>query len=116
MTEILEMKLLPPAKHLCQQCARKHEPWDAHDATTMFYQMWFFQKHGRLPTWKDAVAHCEPSRASAWEKELRARGVWSAPEEALGKLPVVISERQQEETPVTPILMYGEGFSPSEGV
>lgn len=103
------LHLVPPAKGLCQECAIKHEPWDAHDATTLYYQISFYQKHGRSPTWADALAHLTPERRVAWETELKAIGVWTEPPpEALGTLPIITQERKAEETPVTPIMMYGD--------
>lgn len=71
------MHLLPPAKGVCQECARTHEPHLPHDQQTMFYKYKFYGKHGRWPTWKDAIAHCSPEVAATWEKALRERGVWA---------------------------------------
>ena len=52
-------KLLPPPKGHCIACGRKHARDEPHDAQSMHYQYWFYGKHGRWPTWKDAVFHCD---------------------------------------------------------
>jgi hypothetical protein len=62
---------------VCQTCGTKHEPEQAHNAQSMYYQYAFYADHERFPTWKDAVAHCTPEIQAHWERELRARGAWS---------------------------------------
>ena len=32
-----------------------------------------------MPTWADAMAHCDDATRAAWEKELRARVHWTEP-------------------------------------
>lgn len=61
----------------CGECAVKHEPSDPHDAHSLAYQYMFRSKHGRWPTWADAIAHCSPETQAAWRTELEARGVWT---------------------------------------
>lgn len=70
--------LLPPHPEACQTCGRNpaHEPWEPHDAQSLYYQYKFYLEHKRWPTWRDAVAHCEPAVRAAWEAELRKRGAW----------------------------------------
>lgn len=72
--------LLPPAPNVCQECAVDHGLKDAHDALSLYYQMHFRSKHGRWPTWKDAIAHCDPDVRKQWEEELKKMGVWTEPE------------------------------------
>lgn len=69
------MFLLPPAKHLCQECAHDHKPDAPHNAQTMFYQVKFKMDHGREPTWADAWAHCTPKVQDAWRKGLTDIGI-----------------------------------------
>ena len=69
------MFLLPPAKHLCQECAWDH-PADQPHNKTLFYAVKFKMQHGREPTWKDCIAHCAEPVQAAWERELRKKGVW----------------------------------------
>lgn len=69
------MRLLGPAPHKCQTCAVEHPPDDPHDAQSLYYQMAFYQKNGRWPTWKDALAHCSPEMRAAWREGLIDAGV-----------------------------------------
>lgn len=68
--------LLKPPPDTCQVCAVDHAKEDPHDQTSLYYQMWFYEKHGRWPTWADAIAHCSEELQKAWEEELKLRGVW----------------------------------------
>jgi len=67
--------LLPPAKHLCQECAFEHEPSAPHNLQTLFYGVYFNLKHGRIPTWSDALAHCSDELRNRWIVELKKKGV-----------------------------------------
>jgi len=69
------MMLLPPKPDVCQQCAVDHEPEQPHNQRSLYYQYWFYSQHGRWPTWKDAMSHCEDSIKSFWIRELDKRGV-----------------------------------------
>lgn len=74
------MMLLPCAKDVCQACAVDHKPEDPHNQQSLYYQYCFFGQHGRWPTWKDAIAHCDERTRQLWEHALRHRGCWSEPE------------------------------------
>jgi hypothetical protein len=67
--------LMPPAQHVCQECAVDHDPRDPHNQQSLFYQYHFYGKHGRWPTWADAIAHCEPEMQEAWRGALAEKGV-----------------------------------------
>ncbi len=69
------MFLLPPRSDLCQECATKHEPEMPHNQQSLYYQMAFKIKHGRSPTWADAMAHCSDEMKAVWTEELRKLGV-----------------------------------------
>lgn len=71
--------MLPAAPGKCQECAADHTPEQPHNAQSLFYQYKFYGERGRWPTWKDAVAHCAPEIAAAWEAELRKGGHWTEP-------------------------------------
>lgn len=71
-----KFKLLPPAKDVCQECAVKHGPEEPHDATSLYYQYSFHEKHGRWPEWRDAIAHCPDHIKEAWITELKDLGFW----------------------------------------
>lgn len=75
MSESKTFTVLPPAPDLCQVCAVEHEPDQPHDATSLFYGIWFAQQYGRSPTWADAMAHCTDEVKAAWEANLAAVGV-----------------------------------------
>lgn len=67
--------LLPPPPGVCSQCARDHEPGEPHDRESLHYQYAFYAEHGRWPTWRDAMAHCDDQIRGAWTDALRDRGV-----------------------------------------
>lgn len=71
--------LLPAGPGKCPQCAIAHEPEQAHNAQSLFYQYHFYARRGRWPTWKDAVEHCPPHIREHWEKELKQAGAWTEP-------------------------------------
>ena len=68
--------LLPPRQDTCQNCAVDHEAHLPHDKQSLYYQYLFRSERGRWPTWRDAMAHCEPEVRSAWEELLREHGAW----------------------------------------
>ena len=55
----------------CPVCGIAHEPTWPHDPTTMVFQHHFFQENGRLPTWDDAMDHCEDHVKFAWREWLK---------------------------------------------
>jgi hypothetical protein len=69
------LQLMPAAPGTCQECAQKHAPDEAHDATSLHYAFWFLQKHGRSHTWEDAIAHCSEERKQIWREHIRGYGV-----------------------------------------
>jgi hypothetical protein len=69
------MTLLPCAPDVCQECAVDHEPANAHNQQSLYYQYTFYAVHGRWPTWTDAIAHCHTHIQGQWVKALADRGV-----------------------------------------
>ena len=67
--------ILPPMKGLCPKCAVAHDPARPHDRNSLYYQMRFRQKHGRFPTWADAMRHCDEKVKAAWRAALSEHGV-----------------------------------------
>ena len=67
--------LLPPKPGTCPVCAADHTPDLPHNRDSLFYQMRFYQRHGRFPTWADAMAHCSETMKAFWKAELIKRGV-----------------------------------------
>ena len=64
------LQLMPPKKDVCQECATKHKPNEPHNQESLYYQMQFQIKHGRFPTWEDAMAHCDEKTKIIWREEL----------------------------------------------
>lgn len=67
--------LLPPAKGACQECAIYHDKELPHNKDSMFYQIKFYMKTGRNPSWKDAMAHCSDEMKELWTAELNKKGI-----------------------------------------
>lgn len=59
----------------CPECGVKHEAYNAHDKDSLCYQYKFYDKHGRFPTWEDAMAHCPEEVKKVWLEALEERGV-----------------------------------------
>ncbi len=78
------LRLLPCAPDVCQECAVKHEPWQAHNAQSLYYQYKFHAEHGRWPTWQDAVAHCSEDIREQWKRALTKIGKWPKEETKAG--------------------------------
>lgn len=74
---IKQMQLLPCAPDVCQECAVKHESWQAHNQQSLYYQFKFHSKNGRFPTWEDAIAHCTYDIRKQWKIELTELGKWT---------------------------------------
>ena len=69
------MTILPPAPDCCQVCATKHEPHLPHNPQSFYWQFKFNIQHGRVPTWKDALAHCSDAMKDLWVKALAERDI-----------------------------------------
>jgi hypothetical protein len=67
------LKNVPPGT--CPECAVKHEPDQPHNKDSLVYQYNFYDKHGKWPTWTDAMAHCSGETKSIWTEMLSAHGV-----------------------------------------
>jgi hypothetical protein len=70
-----EGTLLPPPKGTCPACAVKHDPEMPHNQQSLYYQYHFYNKHGRWPTWKDAMLHCTDEIKAFWIEELGKHGI-----------------------------------------
>ena len=67
--------LSPPLAGLCPECATEHDPAEPHDMDSLYYRHKFRRRHGRFPTWGDAMAHCTDDVRARWTAELEARGM-----------------------------------------
>lgn len=54
----------------CPECAVTHEKDQPHNQQSIFYQYSFREKHGRWPTWDDAMSHCSKKIQRKWKIEL----------------------------------------------
>ena len=67
--------ILPPKPGVCRECAVDHRPDQPHNRDSLYYQMRFWQEHGRFPTWKDAAAHCSDEMKRAFMRGYAERGI-----------------------------------------
>ena len=67
--------MLPPAPDVCQECAVKHDPMMPHNRDSLYYQYAFYGKHGRWPTWADAMQHCPEEIKQYWIEALTEKGI-----------------------------------------
>lgn len=72
--QTIKMTFMPPRGNVCQDCATDHPPGFPHNNQSFYYQMKFLNKHGRFPTWEDAMAHCESQVKAIWIEELKKLG------------------------------------------
>ena len=70
----LKLKLLPPNSG-CPECATEHDPTQPHNWLSPYYQFYFYQQHGRWPTWADAMAHCACETQALWKACLAEEGL-----------------------------------------
>lgn len=62
--------LLKPGFDKCQECGTEHIPELPHNWQSLYYQMKFYQEHGRFPTWEDAMSHCDEDIKQRWTEEM----------------------------------------------
>ena len=67
--------ILPPDPGVCQECAVDHDPAQPHNRDSLHYQYSFYAKHGRWPTWADAMSHCTQEVKDMWTTALKEHGV-----------------------------------------
>lgn len=67
--------MFPAAPGTCPKCAVDHSPEQPHNQQSLHWQYWFYNEHGRWPTWLDAMAHCTEEMKTLWRIELLKRGV-----------------------------------------
>lgn len=105
------MMLLPPPPDKCPVCAHDHEPDWPHNAQSLYYLYRFYGLRGRWPTWADAIAHCDGPMREHWERELRARGAWTEPDDGQ---PIADPPAESLNQPVGNV--HGTGFGPTAEV
>jgi len=67
------LKNVPPGA--CPECALEHLPTWPHNQQSLYYQYHFRERHGRWPTWADAMAHCDEETSKYWTRELERMGL-----------------------------------------
>ena len=65
--------LLPPAPHLCQECAVQHEPTEPHNWESLFF-MFYCQEKGVPAGIAGAFAHCSAEVCDRWAKGMSEGG------------------------------------------
>ncbi|WP_414755594.1 hypothetical protein [Anabaena sp. CCY 9910] len=70
-----QLQIMPPAPHLCQVCAVAHEPDEAHNPQSFYYQYTFAMQYKRSVTWADAIAHCSEQKQELWIQFLTKLGI-----------------------------------------
>ena len=61
----------------CIECGQTHKPEHPHDAMTEHYLAWCLKQFSRLPTWEQAIAHCELELRSKLKQKLVSWCKWS---------------------------------------
>lgn len=69
------IKVLPPLPGACRLCAARHAADQPHERDSLYYQVRFYQKFRRFPTWEDAMNHCSEDVKAAFRRQLTARGI-----------------------------------------
>lgn len=49
-----------PEPNFCDTCGEYHLEYMPHEYGSFTYRQNFFNQHGRLPTYRDAMRHCPP--------------------------------------------------------
>jgi len=82
----------------CAVCACAHDTLSPHSRDSLPYQIRFRDRHGRWPTWADAMAHCNVLIRTAWQVELEKRGVWTTTKKPIAE-PVVVGDGKPIDLP-----------------
>ena len=69
------LSIPPPGPGSCGVCGEKHGRQEPHNRNSLLYQHRFRQKHGRYPTWEDAMRHCGKKTKEKWIRKLEGRGI-----------------------------------------
>jgi hypothetical protein len=67
------MNIGRPPYPVCPECGQQHPPELPHKAHSIDYQLRFYARHGRAPTWEDSMAHCSEEIKEAY-RHLLVRG------------------------------------------
>lgn len=70
---IEEIRVVPLMPGACPVCATKHKKNAPHDRDSLYYQSRFYRKYRRIPTWEDAMAHCDEKTKASFRKKLTGK-------------------------------------------
>jgi hypothetical protein len=93
-----QMKLLPVKPGACPYCAVEHPDHWPHNKDSLYYQMQFYGRFQRWPTWGDACAHCDGEMREFWMLKIgELGGEWTDHSEPIAQDPAERA-RQKEST------------------
>lgn len=77
MFEIREGRIVIPTPKdgACPVCGELHGLQEPHNKNSLLYQHHFRKKHGRYPTWEDAMCHCSMTVKKRFCERLKRNGV-----------------------------------------
>lgn len=68
-------RLLRTPPGTCHECAEIHDTTQPHNQQSLAYQYKFYDRHGRWPTWHDAMEHCPDAVKEIWRTALQKEGI-----------------------------------------
>ncbi len=78
----------------CPECAVKHDLGQPHDQASLAYRYKFYDRHGRWPSWEDAMAHCDDGVKAQWAAQLRRLGVDVSARPETQSVDIVLSAKE----------------------
>ncbi len=69
------LRLMPPKPGTCPECGAIHAEFQPHNRDSVYYRVRFRQKHGRWPSYLDAMAHCPEDIQKLWKLEMSKQGI-----------------------------------------
>lgn len=70
-----KIRILPPKVGACPLCGELHDRGEPHNKASLLYQHKFRLKHGRYPTWEDAMRHCSRTVKKRFCDRLKRHGI-----------------------------------------
>lgn len=92
----------------CPECGVAHDPNQPHNRDSLTYMYRFFDKHGRFPSWADAMAHCSADVKAFWRAQLTARGVEVGEEPTTATMKIKVQATTAGQPPVAIVTVNRE--------